>query len=32
IQVFENDGNEYFRLDWARLVDKATFVGDHESE
>ncbi len=32
VQVFENDGNEYFRLDWARLVDKATFVGDHETE
>lgn len=30
VQKFENDGNEYFRLDWARLVDKATFIGDHE--
>jgi hypothetical protein len=29
VLAFENDGNEYYRLDWERLVHKATFVGDH---
>jgi hypothetical protein len=30
VLAFENDGNEYYRLDWTRLVAKATFVGNHE--
>jgi hypothetical protein len=32
VLAFENDGNEYYRLDWSRLKDKATFVGTHEPE
>lgn len=32
IQSFESDGNEYYRLDWDRLVKKATFVGTHQDE
>lgn len=30
VQAFENDGNEYYPLDWDRLVDRATFVGSYE--
>ena len=30
ILAFENDGNEYYRLDWDRLVDKETFVGNYD--
>jgi hypothetical protein len=30
IQSFESDGNTYYRLDWGRLVKKATFVGTYE--
>lgn len=30
VLAFENDGNEYYRLDWDRLVKKATFVGAYE--
>ena len=30
VQAFENDGNEYYPLDWDRLVDRATFVGSYD--
>lgn len=29
-KAFENDGNEYYPMEWERLVAKATFVGDHD--
>ena len=32
IQAFENDGNTYYRLDWTRLVEKASFVGDYDED
>ncbi len=32
VQVFENDGNKYYRLEWSRLCSKATFIGDHETQ
>jgi len=32
VQAFENDGNKYYQLDWVRLVDKATFVGDYDDD
>ena len=27
---FQNDGNEYYPLEWERLVAKATFLGDYD--
>ena len=30
LQSFENDGHEYYRLDWDRLKAKAAFVGDYD--
>lgn len=32
IQEFEVDGNKYYRLDWDRLVEKASTVGTYEDE
>jgi hypothetical protein len=32
VQAFEVDGNTYYRLDWDRLVAKATFIGDYNEE
>ena len=32
IQEFKSDGVQYYRLDWDRLVEKATFVGSFEEE
>lgn len=32
VQSFESDGNTYYRLDWDRLVQKATFVGTHDDD
>ena len=32
IQVFESDGNEYYRLDWERLRDKALTVGAYSDD
>ena len=30
IQAFENDGNEYYPLHWARLKAAAAYVGDYD--
>lgn len=32
VQKFENDGNEYYRLDWDRLTERATFIGSPPNE
>lgn len=32
VQSFENDGNEYYRLDWERLTEKAALIGAWDGE
>lgn len=32
VQTFENDGVQYYRLDWNRLADKAIIQGAHEPQ
>lgn len=32
VLAFESDGNTYYRLDWDRLVEKASYVGAYEPD
>lgn len=32
VQKFESDGHEYYRLDWDRLTERASFIGSYESD
>lgn len=29
---FEVDGNQYYRLDWTRLIERAPYVGDYDGD